>query len=63
MKTEFCPDCVEPMQPYKKKLGYRTNWNRCPKCGLVKGPDASRPTPDNCEERNNLNIDRHYDGE
>jgi DNA-directed RNA polymerase subunit M/transcription elongation factor TFIIS len=30
---KICPDCIETLMPNKKKLGSKTNWLVCPKCG------------------------------
>ena len=34
MTKEYCPDCVELLVPDHKKLGGRSCWKICPKCGL-----------------------------
>ena len=34
MAKEYCPQCVELLTPDHKKLGDRSCWLVCPKCGL-----------------------------
>ena len=38
--NEVCPNCVERLQENKKKMGGKTNWFICPKCGYRERPIA-----------------------
>jgi DNA-directed RNA polymerase subunit M/transcription elongation factor TFIIS len=31
--TLYCPNCINVLKKDHKKLGYRSAWYKCPKCG------------------------------
>lgn len=39
MIPQLCPDCCVELKPNKKKLGEKTNWLMCPRCGHRERPN------------------------
>jgi len=38
---DYCPDCIEPLIPNKKKLGNNCKWFICQKCGMRIKPSSA----------------------